>query len=154
MSDILKENVNSPRAKHKRGVREKLMKLFRGYQETKNVVIKYPWRKGELLPCSHGIVKNPMCTVAPCPAIQPFPACIWLRYRGAPSYWTWVTSQYIWILASWLLGNKRTSSGVGLSPKVTAGVGITLTMEDAEHVLRNILCADLQPTDHAAAALA
>lgn len=49
---------------------------------------------------------------------------------------------------------KQKSSGVGLSPKVTAGVGITLTMEDAEHVLRNILCADLQPTDHAAAALA
>lgn len=45
-------------------------------------------------------------------------------------------------------------TGAGLSPKGTAGVGRILTMEDAEHVLRNILCADLQPTDFAAVALA
>lgn len=66
------------RDKQKRGVREKLMKLFRGHQETKNAVIKIPLEKWWT--CSHAIVKNPVYS-GTVPAIQPFPAWIQLGYK-------------------------------------------------------------------------
>lgn len=45
MRDIFKGNVDSPRDKQEREVREILMKLFRGHQVTKNVAISIPLEK-------------------------------------------------------------------------------------------------------------